>query len=185
MARSRHTRNPPPPRTAPKCPPASAAVRAIQPRPRISPSPPSPYPHLRQTTQNPPARRIEVPRLALCAALIYRYWWRDEKESNFSARGEERKTMINRQLWAGVTLFCVMAFTGCANNTGGNAAEAAQAEPKETPAPKWQAKQAPLMTRWAKDVSPDNVHPEYPRPQMVRKDWLNLNGLWDYAITPA
>src|SRR5688572_13241259 len=93
--------------------------------------------------------------------------------------------MINRQLWAGVTLFCVMAFTGCANNTGGNAAEAAQAEPKETPAPKWQAKQAPLMTRWAKDVSPDNVHPEYPRPQMVRKDWLNLNGLWDYAITPA
>src|SRR5687768_5467337 len=40
------------------------------------------------------------------------------------------------------------------------------------------------MTRWAKDVSPDNVLPEYPRPQMVRKDWLNLNGLWDYAIRP-
>ena len=40
------------------------------------------------------------------------------------------------------------------------------------------------MTRWAKDVSPDNAHPEYPRPQMVREDWLNLNGLWDYAIRP-
>ena len=39
------------------------------------------------------------------------------------------------------------------------------------------------MTRWAKDVSPKNAHPEYPRPQLVRKDWLNLNGLWDYAIT--
>jgi len=38
------------------------------------------------------------------------------------------------------------------------------------------------MTQWAKDVSPDNAHPEYPRPQMVREDWLNLNGLWDYAI---
>ena len=38
------------------------------------------------------------------------------------------------------------------------------------------------MTRWAKDVSPANAHPEYPRPQMVRKDWQNLNGLWDYAI---
>ena len=25
--------------------------------------------------------------------------------------------------------------------------------------------------------------PSTPRPQMVRKDWLNLNGLWDYAIT--
>ncbi len=48
----------------------------------------------------------------------------------------------------------------------------------------WQPKQAPLMTRWAKDVSPDKVHPEYPRPQMVRKQWQNLNGLWDYAIRP-
>jgi hypothetical protein len=40
------------------------------------------------------------------------------------------------------------------------------------------------MTRWAKQVSPDNVHPEYPRPQIVRKNWLNLNGLWEYAIRP-
>ncbi|UCG59023.1 MAG: hypothetical protein JSU70_05840, partial [Phycisphaerales bacterium] len=42
----------------------------------------------------------------------------------------------------------------------------------------------PLMTRWARYVSPRKVHREYPRPQMVRKSWLNLNGLWDYAITP-
>lgn len=47
----------------------------------------------------------------------------------------------------------------------------------------WQPAKGPLMTRWAKDVSPRNAHPEYPRPQMVRKDWQNLNGLWDYAIT--
>ncbi len=47
----------------------------------------------------------------------------------------------------------------------------------------WQPKKAPLMTRWAKDVSPEKVHPEYPRPQMVREKWVNLNGLWDYAIT--
>jgi len=46
----------------------------------------------------------------------------------------------------------------------------------------WKPAKGPLMTRWAKDVSPDKVHPEYPRPQMVRKDWLNLNGLWEYAI---
>ena len=39
-----------------------------------------------------------------------------------------------------------------------------------------------LMTRWAKDVSPENALPEYPRPQMVRKDWLNLNGLWDIKL---
>ena len=47
----------------------------------------------------------------------------------------------------------------------------------------WQPDQGPLKTRWAKDVSPENAHPEYPRPQMVRPDWLNLNGLWDVAIT--
>ena len=42
----------------------------------------------------------------------------------------------------------------------------------------------PLLTRWAKDVSAENALPEYPRPQMVRAEWLNLNGLWDYAIKP-
>jgi len=48
----------------------------------------------------------------------------------------------------------------------------------------WKPADGPLFTRWAKDVSPDNVHPEYPRPQMVRDSWASLNGLWDYAIVP-
>ncbi|MCX5644292.1 MAG: DUF4965 domain-containing protein [Phycisphaerae bacterium] len=48
----------------------------------------------------------------------------------------------------------------------------------------WKPAEGPLMTQWAKDVSPEKVHPEYPRPQMVRRNWLNLNGLWDYAIRP-
>jgi len=47
---------------------------------------------------------------------------------------------------------------------------------------KWQPANGPLMTRWARRVSPKNAHREYPRPQMVRKSWQNLNGLWDYAI---
>ena len=42
-----------------------------------------------------------------------------------------------------------------------------------------------LKTRWANDVSAKNAHPEYPRPQMVRKDWTNLNGLWEYAVRPV
>lgn len=49
-------------------------------------------------------------------------------------------------------------------------------------AAEWQMAKGPLMTRWAKDVAPDKAWPEYPRPQMVRKEWQNLNGLWDYAI---
>lgn len=49
-------------------------------------------------------------------------------------------------------------------------------------AEEWHMAAGPLATRWAKDVSPTNALPEYPRPQMVRKEWMNLNGLWDYAI---
>lgn len=48
----------------------------------------------------------------------------------------------------------------------------------------WKPAAGRLMTRWAKDVSPDKVLPEYPRPQMARERWQNLNGLWDYAIKP-
>jgi hypothetical protein len=47
----------------------------------------------------------------------------------------------------------------------------------------WRPKQAHLMTRWSRDVTPENVWPEYPRPQLVRHRWLNLNGLWNYRIT--
>jgi beta-galactosidase/beta-glucuronidase len=47
----------------------------------------------------------------------------------------------------------------------------------------WKPAPGPFgMTRWANDVSPDQVLPGYPRPQMVRKDWLNLNGLWNYSV---
>lgn len=48
----------------------------------------------------------------------------------------------------------------------------------------WHPAKAQLMTRWAAEVGPANALPEYPRPQLVRPDWMNLNGLWDYAITP-
>jgi beta-galactosidase/beta-glucuronidase len=46
----------------------------------------------------------------------------------------------------------------------------------------WHPAKGPLFTHWTKDVTPDNVHREYPRPQMVRKDWLSLNGLWQLAF---
>src|SRR5258708_8081501 len=44
----------------------------------------------------------------------------------------------------------------------------------------WQMKQAPLMTQWASQVDTNNPLPEYPRPQMVRTNWLNLNGVWQF-----
>lgn len=44
----------------------------------------------------------------------------------------------------------------------------------------WQMKQAPLMTSFSNDIDPNNVLPEYPRPQMVRDQWMNLNGIWQF-----
>lgn len=43
--------------------------------------------------------------------------------------------------------------------------------------------QTELITPWGEKVTPENVWTEYPRPQMRRKSWKNLNGHWDYAIT--
>jgi len=55
----------------------------------------------------------------------------------------------------------------------------------EAAAPAWQPAACPIPTRWSKEVTPEKTLPEYPRPQMVRPDWLNLNGLWQFAIAPA
>ena len=44
----------------------------------------------------------------------------------------------------------------------------------------WEMKNAPLMTSYSKDVNPNKVLPEYPRPQLVREQWMNLNGVWQF-----
>ncbi len=40
-----------------------------------------------------------------------------------------------------------------------------------------------LITTWGEHVTPENAWTEYPRPQMRRNNWRNLNGQWDYAVT--
>ena len=42
-----------------------------------------------------------------------------------------------------------------------------------------------IKTPWSEQVNPANVLPEYPRPQLERGDWQNLNGEWEYAIKPV
>lgn len=48
----------------------------------------------------------------------------------------------------------------------------------------WQPAGDKIKTQWAEKVDPASPLPEYPRPAMVREQWLNLNGLWDFAILP-
>ena len=50
--------------------------------------------------------------------------------------------------------------------------------------PTWPPPEGVPLTHWGKQLSADQaILPEYPRPQLVRQQWLSLNGLWDYAIT--
>ena len=47
----------------------------------------------------------------------------------------------------------------------------------------WKPAGNQIKTKWGEEINVNNVLPEYPRPRLERSDWLNLNGLWDYAIT--
>ncbi|PFG29549.1 glycoside hydrolase family 2 protein [Paramicrobacterium agarici] len=40
------------------------------------------------------------------------------------------------------------------------------------------------LTPWGENLDADNPLPEYPRPQLVRDSYLNLNGQWQHAFTP-
>lgn len=69
-----------------------------------------------------------------------------------------------KEKWLGLFIvFTATALTGAAENQQG-------------------ALHAGLVTRWGKAVTPETVWAEYPRPQLVRPEWKNLNGLWDYAL---
>ena len=42
-----------------------------------------------------------------------------------------------------------------------------------------------IKTRWAEKLDQNKIWQEYPRPQLERKDWMNLNGPWKYSIRTA
>jgi beta-galactosidase/beta-glucuronidase len=48
----------------------------------------------------------------------------------------------------------------------------------------WKIVGGRITSPWADSVNPTNVLPDYPRPQLQRNEWQNLNGLWQYAILP-
>ena len=70
-----------------------------------------------------------------------------------------------------VFLALLAVLAGCGSRDAGNGA--------------WAPVDTPIQTPWTAEVSPENAHPEYPRPQMVRERWASLNGLWDYAVVGA
>ena len=74
-------------------------------------------------------------------------------------------TLIFENMKKAVLVCCALALTVCA-----------QAQ--------WKPAGDKIKTKWAEQIDPQNVLPEYPRPQLERTDWVNLNGEWEYAIKP-
>jgi len=83
-----------------------------------------------------------------------------------AARLASRRALVYVPAMKSILLFCLGA---------GLAGSGAAADWKPVPG-------AFPLTKWAAEVSPANALPEYPRPQLVRPDWLNLNGLWQYSV---
>jgi hypothetical protein len=80
-------------------------------------------------------------------------------------------------LQTGAVMALLAAMVGLAMSAAENGATAADgAADQQAP---------PLLTKWAADVDPHNVLPEYPRPGLVRERWQSLNGYWEYAIRPS
>ncbi|HVK96432.1 MAG TPA: hypothetical protein VM368_01385, partial [Flavisolibacter sp.] len=49
----------------------------------------------------------------------------------------------------------------------------------------WSIVPGKIASAFAEQVNVAQPHSEYPRPQMERKNWMNLNGLWKYTILPT
>ncbi|MFI1722452.1 AbfB domain-containing protein [Streptomyces sp. NPDC020489] len=81
-----------------------------------------------------------------------------------------------RTRWAATVLAALALLAGTALTATGAAAAAVRA---------WAPKPSPMTTPWTNQVPTDTPLPEYPRPQLTRPDWANLNGIWDFAVTSA
>jgi Glycosyl hydrolases family 2, sugar binding domain/Glycosyl hydrolases family 2 len=86
-------------------------------------------------------------------------------------------TMLSRSRRAGTALLTPVVMAGLA------LVLTAAAEPPDDGG--WHLGRPRLTTPWTDQVSPDNALPEYPRPQLTRVRWQNLNGVWQFAGAAA
>lgn len=104
---------------------------------------------------------------------------------------EEAKNSMKESLQGdGINYIAIL----CTNDEGGggqhldvgivtNVQFTADKQPTELP-DYWVKGKGPLFTSWGdaisqQDIDQENILPEYPRPQLERTDWMNLNGVWD------
>ncbi|GGF51220.1 glycoside hydrolase [Marmoricola endophyticus] len=87
-----------------------------------------------------------------------------------------------RRRWTGVAAAVAVVLSA---GLGATQAPATGAAPDRAAKADLTPKTPPLTTPWTKDVSADNALPEYPRPQMTRSAWQNLNGEWQFAAAAS
>ncbi|MFD2028965.1 LamG-like jellyroll fold domain-containing protein [Promicromonospora aerolata] len=89
-------------------------------------------------------------------------------------------TAARRRLGAAFVALATGAVLAVVPSTSAPAATPADGDPAG-----WPIADARLPTPWTAEVTPDDALPEYPRPQLVRDRWTNLNGLWEFAGATA
>ena len=78
--------------------------------------------------------------------------------------------------------FICLAFIVIYSSVGSNKNKLNSFAQEEEEEWNWKPAGDKIKTKWAEKLDPKNVWPEYPRPQLERKDWLNLNGQWLYSV---
>jgi len=98
-----------------------------------------------------------------------------------TTRTGRRSIAVSALLVLGVLIASIAAPTGAA----GAALTGAASTGADSTGAAWQPGTAALTTPWTDQVSSTKPLPEYPRPQLTRSQWQNLNGIWDFEVTDS
>ncbi|QDT08605.1 glycoside hydrolase family 2 protein [Stieleria marina] len=96
---------------------------------------------------------------------------------------------INREKRAAIAKGRNLLAVHCKQTTGGQFIDVHLVDGDKSPdlpAAKRNTKpfQSELITQWGEELTAASAWTQYPRPALKRQDWTNLNGNWDYAVTP-
>lgn len=95
-----------------------------------------------------------------------------------SVKPEQRRTFLKLSATGAVGASMVLV-AGCSHSEDKQPpSQPATLQPRETG---WKPKTSPLETPWTHAVSSEAPLPDYPRPQMTRPTWVNLNGVWQFS----